>query len=128
MTPAMNQYRKLVEDMAPSKAVGQQVAEIVNLVAGGAITRDQGREVQRESGATVRSPSEIVAERGFVQVSDEASIRAIVEAVVAANPRAVEDYKAGKKQALGALMADVKKRAPQANPKVANALLQQILG
>jgi aspartyl-tRNA(Asn)/glutamyl-tRNA(Gln) amidotransferase subunit B len=104
------------------------LADVVKMVSGGSITRDQGREVLSESLNSGRAPAEIVAERGFAQVSDEASIRAIVEAVVAGNPRAVEDYKAGKKQALGALMADVKKRAPQANPKVANALLQQILG
>jgi Asp-tRNA(Asn)/Glu-tRNA(Gln) amidotransferase B subunit len=47
--------------------------------------------------------------------------------VIAANPRAAEDYRAGKKQALGALMADVKKRAPQTNPKVASDLLQRLL-
>jgi aspartyl-tRNA(Asn)/glutamyl-tRNA(Gln) amidotransferase subunit B len=97
------------------------------MVTGGSITRDQGREVLTESLSSNRAPAEIVAERGFAQDSDEASVKAIVEAVMAANPRAVEDYRAGKKQALGALMADVKKRAPQANPKVANALLQQIL-
>jgi len=51
----------------------------------------------------------------------------IVEAVIAANPRAVEDYRAGKKQALGALTADLKKRAPQANPKVASNLLVELL-
>jgi aspartyl-tRNA(Asn)/glutamyl-tRNA(Gln) amidotransferase subunit B len=73
------------------------------------------------------SPAEIVAARGFSQDSNEASVRAIVEAVIEANPRAVEDYRAGKKQALGALMADLKKRAPQANPKVASDLLQRLL-
>jgi aspartyl-tRNA(Asn)/glutamyl-tRNA(Gln) amidotransferase subunit B len=104
------------------------LAEVVNLVSGGKITRDQGREVLTESLGNGRSPAELVAEHGFAQDSDESSVRAIVEAVIAANPRAVEDYRAGKKQALGALMADVKKRAPQANPKVANALLQKILG
>jgi aspartyl-tRNA(Asn)/glutamyl-tRNA(Gln) amidotransferase subunit B len=109
----------------PSPAV---LAEIVKLVTGGSITRDQARQVLAESVSSNRAPAEIVAERGFAQDSDEASIKAIVEAVVAANPKAVEDYRAGKKQALGALMADVKKRAPQANPKVANSLLQQLLG
>lgn len=52
---------------------------------------------------------------------------AIVEAVIAANPRAVEDYWAGRKQALGAVMADVKERAPQTNPKVASDLLVRLL-
>jgi aspartyl-tRNA(Asn)/glutamyl-tRNA(Gln) amidotransferase subunit B len=109
----------------PSPAV---LADVVKMVSGGKITRDQGREVLTESLSSNRAPADIVAERGFAQDSDEASIKAVVEAVMAANPRAVEDYKAGKKQALGALMADVKKRAPQTNPKVANTLLQEMLG
>jgi aspartyl-tRNA(Asn)/glutamyl-tRNA(Gln) amidotransferase subunit B len=47
---------------------------------------------------------------------------------MAAFPRAVEDYRAGKKQALGALMAELRKRTPQANPKVASELLLRLLG
>jgi aspartyl-tRNA(Asn)/glutamyl-tRNA(Gln) amidotransferase subunit B len=100
----------------------------VKLVSEGAITRDQGREVLVESVETGRSPAEIVTEHGFVQVSDESELRAIVEAVIAANPRAVEDYRGGKKQALGALMSDLKRRVPQANPKVASDLMRQLLG
>jgi aspartyl-tRNA(Asn)/glutamyl-tRNA(Gln) amidotransferase subunit B len=69
-----------------------------------------------------------VTEHGYAQVSDEASLLAVVEAVMEANRRAVEDYRAGKKQALGALMADLKKRAPQANPKVASELMLRLLG
>src|SRR4029077_1760841 len=109
----------------PSAAV---LADVVKMVSGGKITRDQGREVLTESLSSNRAPADIVAERGFAQDSDEASVKAVVEAVIAANPRAVEDYRAGKKQALGALMADVKKRAPQANPKVASELLVRLLG
>lgn len=104
-----------------------QLAAIVKLVTGGAITRDQGREVLAASWASGREPADIVAERGFAQVSDEAALASVVREVIAANPRAVEDYRSGKKQALGALMADLKKRAPQANPKVASDLLQRLL-
>ena len=104
------------------------LAQVVQLVTGGAITRDQGREVLGESWSSGKPPFDIVAARGFAQVSDETELRAVVEAVMAANPRAVEDYRAGKKQAMGALMADLKKRAPQANPKVASHLLVKLLG
>jgi aspartyl-tRNA(Asn)/glutamyl-tRNA(Gln) amidotransferase subunit B len=75
-----------------------------------------------------RSPADIVAAHGFAQDSDESSIRAIVEAVLEANPRAVEDYRAGKKQALGALMSDLTTNAPQANPKLASELMRKLLG
>jgi len=106
----------------------EHLAEVVKLVTAGSITRDQGREVLMESVETGRSPSQIVAEHRFAQVSDESALEALVRAVMDANPRAVEDYRAGKKQAIGALMADLKKRAPQANPKVASELLLRLLG
>jgi aspartyl-tRNA(Asn)/glutamyl-tRNA(Gln) amidotransferase subunit B len=111
--------------MAPTAA---QLAGVVKLVTRGSITRDQGREVLAESLRSGHSADDVVAEKGFAQVSDEAAVRSVVEAVIAANPRAVEDYRAGKRQALGALMADVKKRSPQTNPKVASDLLQRLLG
>jgi aspartyl-tRNA(Asn)/glutamyl-tRNA(Gln) amidotransferase subunit B len=104
------------------------LADIIKLVSDGKITRDQGREVLAESSTTGTPPLTIVNQRGFAQVSDESEIRTIVEAVMAGNPRAVEDYRAGKKQALSALMADVKAKAPQTNPKVASELLRRLLG
>ncbi|HEX3509241.1 MAG TPA: Asp-tRNA(Asn)/Glu-tRNA(Gln) amidotransferase subunit GatB [Candidatus Dormibacteraeota bacterium] len=120
----------IIGEVAPSGKLPTPafLSEIVKLVTGGSITRDQGREVLTESLSSGRAPAVIVAERGFAQESDEASVKAIVEAAIMANPRAVEDYKAGKKQALGALMADVKKRAPQTNPKIASELLVRLIG
>ncbi len=103
------------------------LAELVTLVATGKITRDQGREVLGTSMENGHSPAQIVAERGFAQISDESELRVIVEGVIAGNPRAVEDYRAGKKQAMQALMADVRTRAPQANPRMASALLLELL-
>jgi aspartyl-tRNA(Asn)/glutamyl-tRNA(Gln) amidotransferase subunit B len=127
--PARATANWIIGEVAPSGKLPTPavLADVVKLVSGGSITRDQGREVLTESQSSGRAPADIVAERGFAQDSDEASVKAIVEAVIAANPRAVEDYRAGKKQALGALMADVKKRAPQANPKIASTLLQKML-
>jgi aspartyl-tRNA(Asn)/glutamyl-tRNA(Gln) amidotransferase subunit B len=120
----------IIGEVAPSGKMPtpEHLAALVKLVTAGSITRDQGREVLMESVESGRSPADIVAEHGFAQVSDESALQVEVEAVIAANPRAVEDYRAGKKQAMGALMADLKKRAPQANPKVASELLLRLLG
>jgi aspartyl-tRNA(Asn)/glutamyl-tRNA(Gln) amidotransferase subunit B len=128
--PARATANWIVGEIAPTGKLpsARNLGELVKFVSDGAITRDQGREVLVESVETGRTPAEIVTEHGFVQVSDESELRAIVEAVIAANPRAVEDYRAGKKQALGALMADLKSRAPQANPKVASDLMRSLLG
>jgi aspartyl-tRNA(Asn)/glutamyl-tRNA(Gln) amidotransferase subunit B len=119
----------IIGEVAPSGRMPTtaHLAEVVKLVSDGAITRDQGREVFIESLHSHRSPADIVAERGFAQVSDEAAIESIVMEVMADNPKAVGDYRAGKKQAIGALMADLKKRAPDANPKVAKNILEKAL-
>ena len=104
------------------------LAELVKLVSDGKINRDQGREVLAEALSSGKAPHVIMSARGFAQESDSATLEAIVREVISANPQAVSDYQAGKKQALGALMADLKKKAPQANPKLANELLQKLLG
>ncbi len=119
-----------IGEVAPSgkRPPAGYLADVIKLVTDGKITRNQGREVLAESSNTGTPPLAIVSQRGFAQVSDETEVRAIVEAVMAANPRAVEDYRAGKRQALSALMADVKARAPQTNPKVASDLLRRLLG
>ena len=104
------------------------LAELVKLVSDGKINRDQGREVLAEALSSGKPPHVIVSARGFAQESDSATLETIVREVISANPQAVSDYQAGKKQALGALMADLKKKAPQANPKLANELLQKLLG
>jgi aspartyl-tRNA(Asn)/glutamyl-tRNA(Gln) amidotransferase subunit B len=120
----------IIGDVAPSGKIPtpEHLADLVKQVTTGSITRDQAREVLAESVETGRSPAHIVAEHGYAQVSDESTLQDEVEAVMAANPRAVEDYRAGKKQALGALMAELRKRTPQANPKVASELLLRLLG
>jgi aspartyl-tRNA(Asn)/glutamyl-tRNA(Gln) amidotransferase subunit B len=61
-------------------------------------------------------------------VSDESELRILAQAAIDANPKAAADFRAGKKQAIAALMADLRKRAPQANPKKANELLLELLG
>src|SRR5438309_1031592 len=81
----------------------------------------------KESVETGRTPAEIVAERGYRQVSDESELRVIAEAVIDANPKAVADYRNGKTQALNALLNELRKKAPQANPKVARELLLKLL-
>ena len=119
----------IIGEVAPSGSMPSvsQLADVVKLVTSGGITRDQGREVLRDSMRSNRSVAELVAERGFAQVSDASELEALVREVIAANPKAAADFKAGKKQAQQALMADLRKRAPNANPRLASELLQKFL-
>ena len=119
----------IVNEVAPTGKLPspEYLAELMKLLHDGAITRDQAREVHIESVESGRSPAEIVAEHGYEQVSDESELRVIAQAVVDANPKAVADYRNGKRQAIEFLTGDLTKRVPQANRTVARELLLKLL-
>ena len=127
--PALSTANWIVNEVAPSGKLvsGEHLAELMRLLDAASITRDQARETYFEAVESGRTPAEIVTEHGFVQVSDPTELRAVAQAVIDANPKAAADYRACKRQAMQALMADLRKRAPQANPKVANELLLKLL-
>jgi aspartyl-tRNA(Asn)/glutamyl-tRNA(Gln) amidotransferase subunit B len=119
----------IVGEVAPSGKLPSppNLAELVKLVTEGSITRDQGREVLVESVETGRTPAEIVAEHGHRQVSDEGELRIVAAAVIDANPKAVADYRSGKKQVINVLIRDLTTRLPQANRQVAGGVLRELL-
>ena len=92
------------------------------------ITSKQGKEVFAEMLASNKMPSAIIKEKGMEVVSDAGAIEKIVQDVIAANPKAVEDYKGGKTNVVGWLMGQVMKMSQgKANPKQATELLQKAL-
>ena len=71
---------------------------------------------------------DIVKAQGLVQISDTGALQELVDKVVSENPKAVEDFKAGKKKAVGALVGQIMKATKgKANPKVINELLNKKL-
>jgi aspartyl-tRNA(Asn)/glutamyl-tRNA(Gln) amidotransferase subunit B len=104
------------------------LAELIDLVERGRINREQGLEVLAAAQAEGRAPAEIVRERGLEQVSDEAVLAGVVDRVIAENPKAAADVRAGKQQAIGALMKQVREATGgQANAKLASELLRSRL-
>jgi aspartyl-tRNA(Asn)/glutamyl-tRNA(Gln) amidotransferase subunit B len=93
--------KKEIED---SPISAKTLAELLELVESGKITRKQGREVFDEIYKNGGSPAKIVADRGMVQVSDEGQLEEWAKAAIAANPKAVADYQKGNKAAIGALV------------------------
>jgi len=70
----------------------------------------------------------IVRREGLTQVADEGAIQAIVDQVIAQNPKAVADFKAGKAAAAKALVGQVMKATGgKANPSLANRLVEEKL-
>ncbi len=119
----------IIGEVAPAglEPSADQLAAVVKLVTSGSITRDHGREVLVETIRSGRLAAEVVAERGYSQVSDTEVLEPIAREVIAGNPKAAEDVRSGKRQAIGALMKDLRDRAPQADSKVARELLEKLL-
>jgi aspartyl-tRNA(Asn)/glutamyl-tRNA(Gln) amidotransferase subunit B len=67
--------------------------------------------------------------QGYIQESDEAAITAIVAQVIADNPKAAEDVRAGEAKAIGFLVGQVMKQSKgKANPQLAQQLVRRELG
>jgi aspartyl-tRNA(Asn)/glutamyl-tRNA(Gln) amidotransferase subunit B len=65
---------------------------------------------------------------GVQQISDTGALERIVEEVLAANPKSVEEFRAGKEKAFNALVGQVMKAAKgKANPQQVNDLLRRKL-
>ena len=105
------------------------LADLISRVASGAINRSSAREVLEAHVATGESIDAIVTRLGLKQISDSDALGPIIDDVLAANPAAVGDVRAGKPQAIGFLVGQVMKATRgQANAGVVQAAIRQKLG
>lgn len=86
------------------------MAELVGLVHSGEVNQGSARVLLEDVYNTGRSPAELASEKGLRQVSDEGALGDVVVEVISGNPAAVEDYRSGKKQAIGFLIGQVMKQ------------------
>ncbi|HEY7625311.1 MAG TPA: Asp-tRNA(Asn)/Glu-tRNA(Gln) amidotransferase subunit GatB [Candidatus Limnocylindria bacterium] len=116
-------------DVARSRVSADQLAALVRLVGAGKVSGSSAKEIFTEMWKGGGDPEAIMNTRGLAQVSDEGAIGKAVDEVIAANPKAVADYKAGKKLALGALVGPVmKKLGNKADAAVVNRILAEKMG
>jgi aspartyl-tRNA(Asn)/glutamyl-tRNA(Gln) amidotransferase subunit B len=104
------------------------IAELVELVEGGKISGKIAQEVFAETFATGEPPAKVVASKGLLQVSDTGAIEKLCDEAIAANPKSVEDFRAGKNAALNFLKGQVMKLSKgKANPALAGEILEKKL-
>lgn len=105
------------------------LAELIGLVDSGRISGKMAKNVFERVLAEGGRPAEIVAAHGMVQLTDDATLRSEIAAVLAANPEKVSEYRAGKEKLFGFFVGQVMKRTEgKANPHKVNELLRSILG
>ena len=107
----------------------EALAALFNLSTDGKINGPTLKELLPEvlAGA-IADPAKAVAERGLGAVSDTSALEAFVDQAIAANPKSVADYKAGKKAAAGFFVGQVMKLSRgKADPKIVGSIVARKL-
>ena len=108
-------------EIAKAPVTPENLAKLLALIAKGTISGKIAKKVFAEMWKDGADPEEIVKAQGLVQISNTGALKELVVKVIANNPKAVEDFKAGKKKAVGALVGQIMKETKgKANPKVIN--------
>jgi aspartyl-tRNA(Asn)/glutamyl-tRNA(Gln) amidotransferase subunit B len=106
---ALNETAERSPGGLAGRADAPSLAHLVGEVVAGRLSRPNAKEVLAEHLAGGRPARDIVAARGLIQISDPAAVDRLVDEVLAANPAAVADYRAGKAQAVGFLVGQALK-------------------
>jgi aspartyl-tRNA(Asn)/glutamyl-tRNA(Gln) amidotransferase subunit B len=120
-------------DIAASPVSAEQLSLLLKRIADGTISNKIAKEVfaamWEAKSTSAALADEIVESKGLKQISDTGALEKIVEEVLAANAKSVEEYKAGKEKAFNALIGQAMKASKgKANPAQLTELLKKKLG
>ncbi|MEQ9553875.1 MAG: Asp-tRNA(Asn)/Glu-tRNA(Gln) amidotransferase subunit GatB [Coleofasciculus sp. G3-WIS-01] len=100
------------------------LAELIQLIEDNTISGKIAKEILPELLSKGGSAKEIAESRGLIQISDVTQLEAIIDEVIAANPKELEQYRNGKTKLQGFFVGQVmKKTSGRANPKLTNQIL-----
>ena len=117
------------KEIGDSPVRAGHLGELVGLIVKGELTGKLAKEVLPKMFDTGEAPSVIVEREGLKTISDSGAIEKIVDEVIAANPKQVEQYRGGKVTVIGFLVGQVMKLSKgQANPASVNELMKSKLG
>ena len=111
-----------------SPVSAQALGRLLKRIADGTVSGKIAKEVFEAMWQGEGSADQIIDARGLKQISDSGAIDKIVDEVLAANARQVEDYRAGKEKTFNSLVGQVMKATKgKANPGQVNEILKKKL-
>jgi aspartyl-tRNA(Asn)/glutamyl-tRNA(Gln) amidotransferase subunit B len=117
------------KDISESPVSAERLGELIALIAKSEISGKLAKEIFPKMFASGDSARAIMEREGLKQISDSGALAKIVDEVIAANPKQVEQYKAGKTTVLGFFVGQAMKASRgQANPAAISELLKERLG
>ncbi|WP_322052613.1 Asp-tRNA(Asn)/Glu-tRNA(Gln) amidotransferase subunit GatB [Paraburkholderia bannensis] len=120
-------------DIGASPVSAAQFALLLARIADGTISNKIAKEIFQamwdEKATDEAAVDRIIDAKGLKQISDTGALEAIIDEVLAANPKSVEEFRAGKEKAFNALIGQAMKATKgKANPQQVNELLKKKLG
>jgi aspartyl-tRNA(Asn)/glutamyl-tRNA(Gln) amidotransferase subunit B len=113
---------------AQSPLSAAQLAQLIQRIADGTISNKIAKEIFNtmwdEKASDLDAVDRIIEAKGLKQISDSGALEAIIDQVLAANQKSVEEFRAGKEKAFNALIGQIMKATQgKANPQQVNKLL-----
>jgi aspartyl-tRNA(Asn)/glutamyl-tRNA(Gln) amidotransferase subunit B len=106
----------------------QRLAALLARIQDGTVSQKAAKDVLAEMWSGKGEADAIIEAKGLKQISDSGAIEKLVDEVLAANARQVEDYRAGKEKAFNSLVGQVMKQSRgKANPAQVNEILRRRL-
>ena len=116
------------KEISESPVSAAHLGELVKLIGSGALSTKLAKDVFAKMFATGETAPVIMQREGLQQISDTGALEKIVDEVLAANPKQVEQYRGGKTAVAGFLVGQVMKASRgQANPATVNEILSRKL-
>ena len=110
------------------KITPENFAELITLLWKNEISSRTGKFILKEMFETGADPTYIIEEKNLKQVSDEKEIKEIIKKIIKDNPKAIEDYKRGKKNAIQFLIGQVMRETKgKMDPRITQKLIQEVL-
>jgi len=107
----------------------ERLAAMLRRIQDGTISGKQAKEVLQALWEGAADVDAVIESRGLKQISDAGAIEKIVDEVLAANQKSVDEFRAGKEKAFNALVGQVMKASKgKANPQQAGEILRRKLG
>jgi aspartyl-tRNA(Asn)/glutamyl-tRNA(Gln) amidotransferase subunit B len=126
LSSALN--RDNAEIMA-SRIAPAQLSGLLARIVDQTISGKMAKEVFEAMWAEGKSADAIIEAKGLKQITDSGAIEGVIDAVIAANPKQLADYRSGKDKLFGFFVGQVMKAtAGKANPAQLNELLKRKLG
>jgi aspartyl-tRNA(Asn)/glutamyl-tRNA(Gln) amidotransferase subunit B len=117
------------KEIADSPVRAEDMGELVKLLAAGEISGKLAKEIFLKMFSTGVPAAAIIKREGLKQISDAGALETVIDGVISANPKQVEQYRAGKTAVLNYLVGQAMRATRgQANVTVVTELLKQKLG